>query len=549
MRVQSHWTALRRHTPLAVAVLLAGIVLALHLEFYRHAGPLWRDEVGTVNYAHWPASKIVDMRLGHTHPVLWPLLLHAWVGAGLGDTDAGVRRLGLAVGIAAVGVLWWSARRLYVGAPLVTLLLAGMSPSVIVYGDAVRGYGLALLAIVWCMAALWAFVERPNWRTYAVAQLSALLAGQTYYGNFVPLAALCLGAGAVCVRRRAWLRLAGSSAIGLTVLLLTVVERTAGRPGLGFGVYETEHGDWGLGHYLGVLSATLSADIPLLGAVWVLAAALAVAGCVASWWRPSRTGTDLALYVGVAVPVAVIGWLVAALASKLPTQAWHYVPLVGVLALGCDVGIGLLARRIRDGRMIRVASVTVLAALVGGDVLAGVRMRMTNVDVAAALLEPAARPEDLIVVFPWQCGLTFNRYYRGSTPWITVPDVSDRKYEALLLVVEKLKLGDAGFAEELARVRQVLRGGGRVWVVGGLMVPPPGEPPPSLPPAPTGPWGWRSAPYVNGWLLQLGAALRSHAAAFEEIALPQLGRVNPLETVPPILVFDGWREQPDHGDS
>ena len=58
------------------------------------------------------------------------------------------------------------------------------------------------LAVLWCMGALWAFVERPTWRTYAIAQLAALLTVQSHYGNTVLLGALCAGAAAVCLRRR-----------------------------------------------------------------------------------------------------------------------------------------------------------------------------------------------------------------------------------------------------------------------------------------------------------------------------------------------------------
>jgi hypothetical protein len=81
-----------------------------------------------------------------------------------------------------------------------------------------------------------------------------------------------------------------------------------------------------------------------------------------------------------------------------------------------------------------------------------------------------------------------------------------------------MQLGDFGVAPELTRVERTLRDGGRVWLVGQPMVPPAGEPPPHLPPAPTAPTGWRAGPYLDGWEAQLGVLLRTRAREVRRIA-------------------------------
>ena len=73
-----------------------------------------------------------------------------------------------------------------------------MSPTTIIYGDEVRGYGLAILGIVWCLGAIWAFLEAPRGRTFLVAQAAALFAVQTHFGNCFLLLAICAGGAAVC---------------------------------------------------------------------------------------------------------------------------------------------------------------------------------------------------------------------------------------------------------------------------------------------------------------------------------------------------------------
>jgi hypothetical protein len=165
---------------------------------------------------------------------------------------------------------------------------------------------------------------------------------------------------------------------------------------------------------------------------------------------------------------------------------------------------------------------------------------MTNLDVVAAKLEELAAPADLVVVFPWVCGITFERYYRGAAAWITLPDFEEHEFHRHLWVAEKMKLGDRAGAPELDRVERTLRAGQRVWVVGALVAPPPGQPLPPLPPAPSGPQGWRAAPYLDHWERQLGALLQEHGRDLWRIALPDLGAVNAWENLPLIQV-EGWR--------
>jgi hypothetical protein len=203
------------------------------------------------------------------------------------------------------------------------------------------------------------------------------------------------------------------------------------------------------------------------------------------------------------------------------------------------VGTALLARRVRSGEAIRLAAVVLAAALAARPLATTVGLRMTNIDVAAEQLGELARSDDLIVVVPWYVGITFARYYRGSAPWMSYPDFDEHEFHLHMLIREKMERGDAGVADELARVERALRAGGRLWIVGLPVAPPPGEPPPSLPPAPTGPTGWRAGPYLDSWELRLGDMLRSHANQVSHVPLPDRGRVNAWENLP-LVVVEGW---------
>ena len=405
-----------------VGLLITLGLVGLHLENHRHAGPLWRDEVNSVNVATLPsfAEVFANSHLD-SFPAAWVTLLHAWTTAGLGETDEALRRLGLLIGLATLAVLWWAGRRLSLGAPLATLVLFAMSPTTIIYGDEVRGYGLGVLAVFWCIGEIWAFVEQPTWKVFVGAQMAAVLAVQAYFGNCFLLLAICAGAGAVCVRRRAWRTLAATIALGavagVSVLINLHSILYAAR------LSPIEQGNYSLTWLVGVFVHALAPEVPLLAALWAAAPVLAAIGCWLAWRLPPSPSTqadkDQAVFVAVTAPAALVTYACYLKYIGVRTQFWYYLPLMGLTALCCDVGTGLLARRLRRGEWVRAAAAAVGALLVASGVAATIPVRMTNLDLMASTLEAEARPDDLIVVLPWYCGITFQRYYRGPAPWIS----------------------------------------------------------------------------------------------------------------------------------
>lgn len=527
-----------QRTVLATGLLLTLLLLGLHLRYHRHAGPLWRDEVNSVNVASFPSLGQV---FAHSHlesfPAAWSAVEHLWIRAGLGETDRALRRLGLTIGLAMVGTLWWAARQFGVRAPLVSLLLLGMSPTVIIYGDQVRGYGLGALAVAWCFGAMWAFLARPGPGRFLNAQAAALLAAQTYFGNCFLIAAICAAGATIALRRRAPRVLLATGAIGAVAALSMVINLPSIRYALHLS--PIEQGQYSLAWLASVLHAALAPQVPVLAAAWPVALVLAAAGCALAWRAPGGGGErdrERVLFVTVALGVGVVAYYAYLSFIKVRTDYWYYLPLMTLGALSCEVGVALLAARHRYGEPMRAAAVAIVALLVLPRVAATVALRMTNVDVAAAEITRAGRPDDLVVVMPWYCGITFARYYRGSTPWITLPDFDEHLYHLHAEVAEKMKRGNAGVAPELERVERTLAAGGRVWVVGAPAAPKPGETVPLLPPAPEGPEGWRAAPYLQAWERQFGALLRDRGRQINGIVLPDVGAVNINESLPLVLV-------------
>jgi hypothetical protein len=533
----------QRRAAVLVGLCLTLGIAALTILAHRAAGPLWRDEVNSVNVAaRTPIAAVVDATPYDSFPLAWPLVLHAWIAAGQGDSDQALRRLGATIVLATLAVVWWAGRRLEIGVPLATLLLFGLSPSEIVYGSMVRGYGLGALAIVWCTGATWSYVRAPTRARFLVLVLATVLAVQTYFANAFLVVALALGAAAATLPRRRFTPLGGviaAYAVGAASVLLNLASFT-----YALQVAPIEQTAPPLSFQLGVFRQAVAPGAWPLAVAWIVAPLLAIAGAV--WTRarpePARDGDgDLAAFALVTGVAALLTYFVyLSGVAKLPTQLWYYLSLMAVLALTCDAGTTLLARRFRHGELARTIAVALVALAAAAPVAATVPFRMTNLDTVAATIARAGAPSDLAVVFPWYMGITLERYQRGDVPWITLPELSEHDLHLHLEIRDRMRRGATGVAAELARVEQVLRAGGSVWVVGGLVAPPPGDAAPSLPPAPNGPTGWRAGPYLDMWELQLGALLREHAGAVERVALPDLGQVNAWENVP-LYRASGWR--------
>ena len=175
--------------PVAIGAALTLTIVGLFVLFQRSAGPLWRDEVNSVNLAHLPSLYEV---YAHSHldsfPTAWVILLYSWVAAGLGESDASLRVLGLLVGLATLGTWWWTGRRLGLRAPLLTLLLLGMNPTWVTYGTQVRGYGLGVLGLSWALGAMYSFVQRPSLGSALLAQAAAIAHAARSSGSSGPSA-------------------------------------------------------------------------------------------------------------------------------------------------------------------------------------------------------------------------------------------------------------------------------------------------------------------------------------------------------------------------
>ncbi|HEU5395857.1 MAG TPA: hypothetical protein VFV81_01730, partial [Verrucomicrobiae bacterium] len=183
----------------ALATALTVAIVCGHVYFWRHVGGFWRDEVNTFNLASRPSLAAMAQ---DSFPVLMPLLLHGWMALGLDRTDAEVRLLGFGVGLGILAAIWFAGWKIHRSPPLLLLALLGANATLIVYGDALRAYGLGSLFILLAVTGAIAFLRKPSWARAMGLALLFVLSVQTLYHNAILVGAICAGAMAVCLRQR-----------------------------------------------------------------------------------------------------------------------------------------------------------------------------------------------------------------------------------------------------------------------------------------------------------------------------------------------------------
>ena len=527
-----------------VSVLLTGTVVTLLIIRANCAGGLWRDECATVQVALVPNVSEIFGLFEHTaHPPPFFLLIRAYSDV-FGTSDLAYRMFGLGVGLLLVGSLWWSARLLGHGVPLLALTLIGLNSTVLQWGTTVRAYGLGSVLILVTLTLIVQVLRTPTWPWIAAAAAAALAGVQCTLYNSVLLLAIGGAAIVVAVCSQKFRAAAAIAGVGLLSAASILPYVASYRSGSEWNMLVKREIDFRW--LLQMLCKAVGAPSTHLVWVWLGLLIVCLVGGTARWRRlrsADRQSQREALSFGVLAVIAsaVCYWGFLTLLSY-PTQTWYYITLMVAVAAAMD----LIVQNLCDLTWVRWARLGLAATAVATiPIAAGADMleRQTNVDVIAKALNAQAAEGDLIVVSPWHIGLTFNWYYHGKAEWMTLPPISDMRTSRFDLAKVRL-MEDQPIRDLLDGAERTLKSGHRLWLVGGVHFFPDPEYPAWLPPAPNSRYGWDEWAYLNAWSQQLGqlhqiayGGARGGAAASGQIAsgrhrIRSLFRVQRLAGVP-----------------
>lgn len=532
-----------------------------------NAGPLWRDEANTFNVAQMPSLKDMWHNLPfESFPPLWPLLLRLGGALGLTNSDAGIRVLGLGVGWCFLASLWLCLRWLGGRSPILSVALLGSLPAFLFIVGANRAYGLASCLLVLGFGLIWRVLESPTKSRVLWAALVCLLFTQCVYFDALFLCAMLAGGALVAMRRRQWKTLWSLAGIGIVsgaslMLYLPIIRQgSAYLPLIRIPFFKSSILWDGL---CDTLAARSSADLfgPRGPQIWfwleLLLVGLIVA--VAMQWRraqptqdPGRGGTstgparpDRALFCGVSMLLGIAGCFVFLVKLHSFMEPWYYLEMLALCAVSLDGIVSANWPALRPWGLLRMGAMVLMIIFNIQPAWEEAHVRRSNVDLIAAWLARHASANDLIVVENAWEGITFNRYYHGRTPWVTVPPIDSHEVHRNDLVMEKMSEPEA-MDPVLQEIASTLRNGQNVWLLGST--PPvrtresPARTPPPPPPSKM-PTRWWAGAYLYWWNQQVATRLLEQALNEQAQPIPVPGPVNGLENIS-VVRFSGYKSDP-----
>jgi hypothetical protein len=527
-----------------VAGLITAAILTLHLNVMQHAGPLWRDEISSLRVATMPtlgglwASLVFD-----PVPGLFFGALRFWDRACGGASDNDLRILGFIVGVAITAALWITSWMLKKSPPTWALLLFGLSPVALVWGDSMRAYGFGCLFNILTLGCIWKLLcERPRPVHIVAAASTALLSVHSLFPNSLLLFA-AIASAVVVALRRGWFR------TGLILIGVGVAAAVSLLPYAGI-IQATQRwsplakGGINSMWIFTMLFHALQSGGQLSAILWMGGTGLAAVALFVALIRPrlahlNEADTNLITYSGLTLLIAVtltvcffrwVGWA---------TSLWYYLPVMATAVVCIDSGTKILRQNVvasLANSMLLLFAAMSLCPLA----LQATSVRLTNVDLISAAIAQCAEREDLVVVDNYFYGVSFHHYYHGQASLISVPDVSDSTLHRWDLLTDTMRRSKP-IQPVLDRIEQTLKAGHDVYVVGFALTNHGAVQPPDLAPAPAGTTDWSLWPYVRRWTQQVAYEVQTHALHGKVISVPCEQPVSVAEEVHAIVV-SGWKE-------
>ncbi|MHA3793101.1 glycosyltransferase family 39 protein [Rhizorhabdus wittichii] len=398
------------------AALIAGFALWARA-WNLGAEPMWLDE----GYSAYAAAQGWDFLWNtvpryETHPPFYYSLLRAWTLVA-GDGLLAHRMLGLLCGLATLPVAALAAARLAriagvdrAPVALAAAALVAASPVLVWMTREIRPYPLMILAYAGATLALLAIAERrAAGRPLAGAAFAGWIGCGTlmlWLHNLGPLYAGAMGLALLCVvrvrtmTRADWLWFAGGHALAIALWLPALFILLDQAP------------EWVKATWLKFSTVDLwrRATYMFTGPrddIRAAAAILALCGA-ALLWRARRRGTLAALLILALLPVGVSLLVSAQVTPVFIIRTMTALAVPALLLMGLGIGWGWR----RYGWLLPVGALAwMLVGQIGIDIESRGHVRRDWYE-AVAWLAPRFRPGDVVLAYPNEGALPFDRAVR-----------------------------------------------------------------------------------------------------------------------------------------
>ncbi len=422
--------------------IVSAVICCLYGGFATHAGALWRDEVNSLEMATMPTLSDVWSAMNYdSFPILLTLVLRLWIAITGVATEASLRAFGFLVAIAVLAALWCSSRLLGSRAPWLSLVLFAGSPLVIRTIECIRPYGLGVAFILTTLGLVWMVAtRRGGWPMFVVASMAATLSVQCLYSNAVLLLAICLGGLVVALDRRDWR--CGPLVLGVGLISAISLLPYQGHLRTAATWLAPVRRPISIPLVFRLCAGAMKLSFQPFRHVWLLLllASLAVACKLLIGGRRREVSDErrwLVLFSITSLVASAILTLAFLRSVGLPPSPWHYVPWMALAAVLLEAVFDQAIVSVPWGWVCRLAAAGLLTFVIM-PTWRDLSVRQTNVDLVAEELQQYEREGDRIFVHPWTIGVSFRHYYRGQTPWVTFPPVSDLRIHRYDLYSDKV---------------------------------------------------------------------------------------------------------------
>jgi hypothetical protein len=504
----------------------------------RHAGAFWRDEVNSISLATMPSVSETWRYLNYdAFPALMPLILRLWANLG-GGSELGLRVFGFLAGVCILGTLWLNGRLLAYRVPLLSIALFAFNPLTIRIGDSIRPYGVGIFLMLLTFGLLWKVTQEGQPWQIAAGVIVMILSVQCLYQNaFFILAAVSAGV-IITIRDKRWKRAAMLVAMGAASAISLLPYQQIIKNSRDWSTimkYASADFQSIRQDLYNALNASGQTAYLLWAGLLILGTGIYIFRLV--WSNPGipKTKRDVTLFCVITAAVYSILFLIFLRFVSVTTRVWYYLPLMAAAAVILDV----IFSSLKWWSILRIAAAILAAAATFGVSLETVRIRQTNMDIAALTLEKSAGKNDLIVVNPWYAAISFQRYYHGKATFTTIPPIEDHKIHRYDLIKAQM-VSSNPIEPVLSGISKTLKTGGAVWVIGWISDPSKIDLPESLPPAPGSTYGWSEDAYIMSWEKRFVNFIMAHGKDRESLPPLTDKPVNPFEDCY-IMMFRGWR--------
>jgi len=284
--------------------------------------------------------------------------------------------------------------------------------------------------IVFTFAAAAMFLKKTSWQRASVVAALAVLSVQTLFHDAVFVGAICLGSAAVCAQRKNWLAAIQILTAGLLAAISLLPYASNLIAGQKTSVVLRTGMAWP--RFFADLTTALGFPWKQYIYIWGLLV-LVVAACAALALIRKTPATDksadelttdeINFFAGTTLLLAIAGYLGFLWMTAMPGQPWYFLPIMVLAATCFDAACSTFKSRMSTV-LLGSALITVVISIPVAR--RDLDYRFTNIDAWSSALMIEAPREDFILVVPWFCGITFDHYFHGATPWTTIPPLADQ---------------------------------------------------------------------------------------------------------------------------